>query len=277
MLYNFHTHSKYDDGKEPLEAYVTAAIEKGLAALGFSGHQPIPFDNEWSLPSRALPEYLAEACRLKEQYKNEINIYIGLEMDYIPGYSEDFAALIKDAGLNYCIGSVHLVMKPGSTNPDDIWFIDGPRTGYLKGIQTIFNGNARAAVEAYFQQQRQMVISQKPNIIGHLDKVNMHNKNEVFDEQSAWYHDAVDDLLDAIMAAGTIVEVNTRGVYTGKTHAYFPDNSIIKKCIERNIPMMVNSDAHHPSQLDNHFDQATGLLKEMGFKKMHTPFFEIKL
>lgn len=277
MLYNFHTHSKYDDGKEPLEAYVTAAIEKGLAALGFSGHQPIPFDNEWSLPSRALPEYLAEARRLKEQYKNEINIYIGLEMDYIPGYSEDFAALIKDAGLDYCIGSVHLVMKPGSTNSNDIWFIDGPREGYLRGIQDIFNGDVREAVKAYYEQQRQMVLTQKPDIIGHLDKVNMHNKGELFSPSEKWYMDAVGRLLDAVKTTDTIVEANTRGVYTGKTDDFFPAENILKQCLDRNIRVMINTDAHHPHQLDRQFDEAKSFLKNLGFKKMVTPFFESSL
>ncbi|TVR43427.1 MAG: histidinol-phosphatase HisJ family protein [Bacteroidia bacterium] len=277
MLYNFHTHSHYDDGKEPLEAYVVAAIEKGLSALGFSGHQPLPFDNEWSLHPSALPEYLAEARRLKEQYKNEINIYIGLEMDYIPGHSEDFAALMKDAGLDYCIGSVHLVMKPGSTNRDHIWFIDGPREGYFHGIQEIFNGNVRAAVEAYYEQQRQMVLTQKPHIIGHLDKVNMHNRGELFKTTEAWYQEAINHLLAAIQKTGTIVEANTRGVYTGKTTDVFPAVDILEKCHAHRIKVMVNTDAHHPQQLDQHFEETKTLLKRLGFSKTVTPFFESPL
>ncbi len=277
MKYNFHTHSGYDDGKELLEDYVRTAINKNFVAIGLSGHQPLPFNNEWSLPKGVYPEYLAEARRLREQYRELIDVYIGLEMDYIPGFSDDFSGFREGAGLEYIIGSVHLVMKPGSDSEEDIWFIDGPREGYIEGIQKIFDGDVRAAVEAYYGQQREMILTQKPDIIGHLDKVNMHNRGEIFDTSSDWYQEAVDSLLDAIAKQDTIVELNTRGVYTGKTGEYFPGKEILKKCFEKGIRVMVNTDAHHPSQLDKHFDKACGLLRETGFNRMHTPFFEAAL
>ncbi len=275
IKYNFHTHSKYDDGTEALEEYVKAAIDKGMAAIGFSGHSPLPFDNEWSIASKDYPEYVAEMKRLQEKYKDHLDIYTGLELDYIPGYSDNFRAFIEGAGLDYCIGSVHLVMKPGSNDPGDIWFIDGPREGYLEGIRRIYDGDARRAVEAFYEQQREMVATQRPDIIGHLDKVNMHNNGTLFDTESEWYRSAIDRLLDTIAAHGTIVELNTRGVYTGKTSEYFPGRVMLEKCQEKNIKVMVNADAHHPSQLDQHFEEAVALLKDMGFRKMHTPFFEV--
>jgi len=275
--YNFHTHSHFDDGKEPLEDYVQAAIEAGMQAYGFSGHSPLPFDNHWSLPKDALPEYLAEAKRLREKYKHLIHIYVGLEIDYVPGYSENFRQLMDECGLDYSIGSVHLVMKPGSKDPSDTWFIDGPREGYIQGINTIYGGDAKRAVQAYYAQQAEMVETQRPAIIGHLDKVNMHNKGELFDAASGWYRQSVDHLLDAISGSGTIVELNTRGVYSGKTDDFFPNNEILKKCLDRDIPVMVNTDAHHPTQVDRLFDEGTKLLKDIGFKKIVTPFFELDI
>ena len=277
MKYNFHTHSHHDDGKEPLEFFVKEAIEKGLEAIGFSGHSPLPFYNEWSLPKEVYPDYLAEVRRLKEQYKEQIDIYMGLEIDYVPGYSDNFRNFVDGSGLDYCIGSVHLVMKPGSEDCSDIWFIDGPREGYLKGIERIFNGDARAAADAYFEQSREMVATQRPNIIGHLDKVNMHNKGDLFDTSEEWYQDAVHRLLEAVAAAGTIVELNTRGVYSGKTDSYFPTTPILQKCREFDIPVMVNTDAHHPSQVDKLFAEGVKLLKDIGYEKMTTPFFEVRL
>ncbi len=275
--YNFHTHSHYDDGKEPLEDFVQAAIEAGLKAYGFSGHSPLPFDNHWSLPTHVLPEYLAEAKRLREKYKHLIDIYVGLEIDYVPGYSENFRQLIDGCGLDYSIGSVHLVMKPGSKDASDIWFIDGPREGYIKGIDTIYGGDAKRAVQAYYSQQAEMVETQKPDIIGHLDKVKMHNKGELFDTASDWHRQSVDHLLDAISASGTIVELNTRGVYTGKADDFFPNNEILKKCFDRDIPVMVNTDAHHPTQVAKLFEEGTKVLKDIGFKKIVTPFFELDI
>lgn len=278
MRYNFHTHSHYDDGKLKLEDMVKGALDAGLGAIGFSGHSPLPFENEWSISPALYPEYLAEARRLKQQYGHLIKIYLGLEIDYIPGFSDNFKTFIDGAGLDYCIGSVHLVMKPGSKNPDDIWFIDGPREGYIQGIQKVFGGDVRMAVEAYYNQQSEMVVTQRPNIIGHMDKVNMHNRdNALFDASADWYKDAVIRLLDAIAQTGTIVELNTRGVYTGKTSSYFPHTWILEECFKRHIPVMVNSDAHHPEQLDKHFKEGVDILRQVGYKKMTTPFFEVNI
>lgn len=277
MKYNFHIHSHHDDGQGLLEDFVKEAIKQNLKAIGFTGHSPLPFHNEWSIQKEDYPEYLAEVRRLKEQYKDLIDIYMGLEIDYIPGLSDNFKSFINGAGLDYCIGSVHLVVKPGSDECSDIWFIDGPREGYLKGIDQLFNGDARAAAEAFFEQSREMVATQRPDIIGHLDKVNMHNKGELFDPAEDWYQQAVDRLLAAVAEAGTIVELNTRGMYTGKTDSYFPAIPILHRCLEYDIPVMVNTDAHHPSQLDQHFTQGVELLNYIGYKKMTTPFFEVDI
>lgn len=275
--YNFHTHSHYDDGSQSLEDMVKGAIDAGLSAIGFSGHSPLPFENEWSISKKDYPEYLAEGRRLKEVYKHLIDVYLGLEIDYIPGYSDNFRAFMEDGGLDYCIGSVHLVMKPGSSDAKDLTSIDGPREDFIRGIDTLYEGNARALVEAYYDQQREMVATQRPHVIGHLDKINMQNKGELFNEQARWYKDAVDYLLDTIAAQGTIVELNTRGVYTGKTDVFFPEREVVEKCFERNIPMMVNTDAHHPDQLDELFDEATDLLKDVGYDEVQTPFFRLHL
>lgn len=269
MKYNFHTHSHYDDGSMAMEDFVTAAIEEGFDALGFSGHSPIPIDTEWSIKSHQLPEYAASGKRLKEQYKDQIKLYLGLEIDFIPGLSDDFDAFRKGIPLDYCIGSVHLVRHSGNGK---IWFIDGPKEQFFSGLDTIFDGDIRQAITAYYEQSMMMVDTQHFEIIGHLDKVKMHALGTLFNGDEAWYIDLTDRLLKSIKQRKIIVEVNTRGVYTGKTNAYFPATDVLEKCLHLGIPVMVNSDAHHPGQLSNHVTEAMQLLKDIGFKEVHTPF-----
>jgi histidinol-phosphatase (PHP family) len=268
--YNFHTHSHFDDGREPLEAYVLSAIDKDLEALGFSAHAPLPLETVWALPAKDFPDYVAETRKLKVQYKDQIRLYLGLEIDYIPGISEDFQGWIKNTPLDYCIGSVHLV-KPGPG--DAIWFIDGPAEGYFKGVETVFGGDARKAVTAFYEQSIQMVMTQPLNIIGHLDKVKMHNQEKLFSTSEPWYQALVDKLLKAIKEKGVIVELNTRGIYSGKSKEYFPSPVILEKCLRLDIPVMVNTDAHHPGQILSHFEEGVKHLKDIGFQKMKTPFF----
>lgn len=269
MKYNFHTHSHYDDGRMALEDFVIEAIDQGFEALGFSGHSPLPGDNEYSIKTAALPEYVAIGKRLKQQYKDQIRLYLGLEIEYIPGVSEDFNEFIKGIPLDYSIGSVHLVSHP---TKKEIWFIDGPEQNYVTGLKEIFDGDARKAVTAYYEQSIRMVETQPMDIIGHLDKVKMYNRGRYFDTDEGWYQLLVERLLDAIKEHDVIVEVNTRGVYTGKSDEYFPCGSILEKCLQRRIPVMVNSDAHQPDQLSNHVAQAEALLRDIGYREVRTPF-----
>ncbi|MFW5707505.1 MAG: histidinol-phosphatase [Bacteroidota bacterium] len=273
-LYNFHSHSQHCDGKEQMEDYVKAAIKKNFKALGFSAHSPLPFPNEWSLTPESFRQYVKDAQYLIKKYSNEIDLYLGLEIDYIPGHSEDFKGFMEKTPLDYNIGSVHLVRNEGDGK---IWFIDGPMEGYINGVNEIFNGDYRAAVTAFYRQTIRMIETQQPQIIGHIDKVKMHNKQRWFSTSEKWYTDLVDETLDAAKKHGCIIEVNTRGIYTGKTDEYFPSVEIIKKCHDLDIPMMVNSDAHHPDQLDNLFVEAHDMLRKIGFKRLKTPFFEYEI
>jgi histidinol-phosphatase (PHP family) len=273
-LYNFHSHSQHCDGKEQMEDYVIAAIEKKFKALGFSAHSPLPFPNEWSLTPESFKQYVKDARYLIEKYRNEIDLYLGLELDYIPGHSEDFEGFMKNTPLDYNIGSIHLVRHEEN---DKIWFIDGPLEGFTNGVNEIFAGDYRDAVTAFYKQSILMIQTQKPDIIGHIDKVKMHNKQRWFSTSEKWYVDLVEETLEAAAKQNCIIEVNTRGLYTGKTDEYFPSTEIIQKCYDRGISMMVNSDAHHPNQLDKHFLEAHDLLRKIGFKSLRTPFFEYEI
>ncbi len=273
-LYNFHSHSHHCDGKEKMEDYVKAAIEKKFKAFGFSAHSPLPFPNEWSLTSENFNQYILEAKALIEKYKGQIDLYLGLEIDYIPGHSDDFSAFVDEVPLDYNIGSVHLVRNKENGK---IWFIDGPIEGYISGVDEVFQGNYQEAVTAFYKQTMEMIRTQKPDIIGHIDKVKMHNKQRWFSTAEKWYTDLADETLEVAAQHNCIVELNTRGVYTGKTDEYFPSRDFLHKCLELKIDMMVNTDAHHPSQLDSHFAEGHQLLKQIGFKSIRTPFFEFEL
>lgn len=268
--YNFHTHCHLDDGKMPLEDYVIEAIGQNFAALGFSCHAPVPFENEWSLTEEKYLLYLEEARKVKEKFKNQIPVYISLEMDYIPGYTKDFSHWVETGKLDYTLGSIHLVKNPDG---EGFWFIDGPEPGYLEGAKTIFNMDFQKAVTAFYHQSIDMIRTQKPQIIGHMDKVKMYNREKWFSENDKWYRMLVMELLEEIKAAGTIVEVNTRGKYSGKTDAFFPSPWIIEACYDMDIPVMLSADAHHPSQISMLFFETLDMLRNIGFTKTNTPFF----
>ena len=79
MLSNFHTHTSFCDGENTPEEVVLSAIEKGFSSIGFSSHGYTEFDLRYCL--KDTKGYITEINRLKEKYRNKIEIYLGVEED----------------------------------------------------------------------------------------------------------------------------------------------------------------------------------------------------
>jgi histidinol-phosphatase (PHP family) len=265
MLFNYHTHTRFSDGKGEPEIFVQQALDLGFEALGFSEHSPLPFENTFALSEAQLGEYASTIRGLGEQYAEKIKIWLGMELDFIPGHSEKFSLVSAAAGLDYTIGSVHLV----ASQSGELWFIDGPVPEiYDDGLAYLFGGDIREAVTAYYRQINWMIESQKPDIIGHLDKIKMHNRDRYFREDELWYKALVNETLALIAEAGTIVEVNTRGIYKKRSATTYPGPEILKQLKKSGVRVTISSDAHKAQELNGAFDIARQLLEEAGIKEV---------
>ena len=269
------THTCFSDGSDLPENYCEEAIRQGFDILGFTDHAPVPFENTFAIKNGKLEEYINSVLQLKEKYsspvineKPQLRVLLGIELDYIPGISESFDVFRNNYPLDYLIGSVHLVKNEDSGK---LWFIDGPDVSiYDKGLTEVFNGDIRQAVTVYFRQIQSMILDQKPDIIGHLDKIKMYNKGRYFSENDPWYIKLVDETLDIIRKTSCVVELNTRGLYKKRAETFFPGPEILKKLKTLNIPVTLVSDAHKPYELSLGFDDAIKTLKILGFEKIVT-------
>jgi histidinol-phosphatase (PHP family) len=266
-LFNLHTHSYFCDGREAPEEYVKQAVELGFHTLGFSSHAPVPFENTFSLKEEKVQDYISTIKDLGTKYKHKINILLSMEIDFIPGITRNFAEFKSAGKLDYTIGGVHLVKN---REEKDLWFIDGARQEtYVDGLNKIFAGNPRKGVEAYYHQIIEMVVTQKPDIIAHLDKIKMHNKNRFFLENEKWYQDLVWKTLKIIASdSDCIIEVNTRGLYKKRVDTFFPGSYILGQIHHLKIPITLSSDAHQPQELNGYFVEALQTLREIGFKEL---------
>lgn len=82
-LTNYHSHSLYCDGRAGMEDFVRFALSEGFTSYGFSSHAPLPFSTAWTMEWDIMDDYLSEFHRLKEKYAGRIELYIGLEIDYL--------------------------------------------------------------------------------------------------------------------------------------------------------------------------------------------------
>ncbi len=114
MKANFHTHTyrcKHAIGTE--REYVEKAIANGLSVMGFSDHSPYPFPNDYCSAHRMrtdeVQEHIQTVLALKEEYKNDIQIYLGFEAEYYPLYWDALLKLIEPYPYDYLILGQHFV------------------------------------------------------------------------------------------------------------------------------------------------------------------------
>ena len=260
MWSNFHTHSHYCDGKGELSDYLATAAKSGVNLIGFSSHAPLPFPCKWCMKTDDLPRYLQEIDSAKQSFP-QLQIYSGLEIDYIPHI---ISPLTFANRLDYTIGSIHFVESFNGKG----WEIDNTLEVFKEGLQNIFDNNVRAAVMRYLELTREMLSFAKPDILGHMDKIKVNAANLFFDEAEPWYREQIERTIDTIAETNTIVEVNTRGLYKKKSTTPYPSPWILEQLCGRNIRITMSSDAHHPEDLTREFESTRRLLANVGFKEV---------
>ncbi|MEI7896146.1 MAG: histidinol-phosphatase [bacterium] len=274
MFQNLHTHTRFSDGSDEPEKYIDAALEQGLSSIGFSDHSPLPFENTFALKEEETESYCKKITELRQKYNpspiphpvSNLPVFLGMEADYIPGMGRSFTFFRDNYPLDYLIGSVHLVRNGTS---GELWFIDGPDpVTYDDGLNALFGGDIRKGVTAYYRQIGEMVASGKPDIIGHFDKIKMHNRGRLFSETESWYISLVDETLALVKQTGAIVEVNTRGIYKKRSDSHFPGPDVLKKILELKIPVVISSDAHKPHEVAMLFQETADLLHGIGFREL---------
>jgi len=66
------------------------------------------------------------------------------------------------------------------------------------------------------------------------------------------------------------VEVNTRGIYKKRCDSLFPGLEILREIREMNIPIVISSDAHKPSEISMLFVETSQMLFNVGFREIMT-------
>lgn len=261
---NYHGHCHYCDGKEAPEEYIRSAMDKGMHAIGFSCHAPVPFQTTWNMPASKLPVYLEEIDRLKQNNGDELIVLKSLEVDFIPDVIGPRNQLILDSELDYMVGSVHFV---DAFDDGTRWSIDNNNSEFVKGVNEIFDGDVQAAITRYFYLQNEMLTTQPPEILGHMDKIRMHNVvSPHFDENAKWYRNLVYETLKLAAQNEVVVEINTK--YFSKTEMTFPSMAHFKWMLNNNVRVTINSDAHHPDALTSGFSEVAGMLLNAGYRHL---------
>lgn len=263
-MYNFHTHTKYCDGSSDPEKYVQEAVKQNFTTLGFSGHAPLPFQNNFSLTQENIEDYCHTIRQLQKNYVNQLSVFLAVEADFIPAISSNFDTFRYNHHLDYVIGAVHMVQRKGF---DHLWFIDGSKQEtFDEGLKILFDFNIQQAVRRYFEQINEMIETEHFEIIAHFDKIVMHNQNRYFKTDEKWYQKLLLETLDLIKEKHLILEINTRGLYKKRYWDFYPEQQWFSIIKEMNIPIIISTDAHDPSELQLFVPEAKKNLLKAGIK-----------
>jgi len=209
----------------------SAACAQGLTTLGFTGHSYTQRDREYCMSPSRTAQYKATIAKLKAEYKGKVDILCGIEWDLL---SED-----KYEAYDYWIGSAHHLYgkKTGKYyeidfRPKDLWDC----------INDDFDGDALAAVEAYFAEVEK-VAALKPDILAHIDLIKKLNaEGEFFDEESPRYKAAALKALQAAKENDCLLEANSGGVYRGDFKNLGSDGDP--------SPLTLTYDAHYEKMIE---------------------------
>ena len=114
MVANYHTHTWRCNHAYGVEKqYIENAIEAGLRILGFSDHTPYCFPNGYVGPDKMLPsqleDYVDTVLRLRDEYRDDIEIRLGLEAEYYPEIWEGLLELIEPYPIEYLLLGQHYI------------------------------------------------------------------------------------------------------------------------------------------------------------------------
>jgi len=151
-LHNHTTRCNHAEGS--VDEYVEKAIEENIDIFGFSDHAPMNFDTRYRMSFDEMDAYESDIKNAKEKYGDKIEILLGYEVDYLPGYIDD---RVLNANVDYLIGSVHFIDKWGFDNPEFIGKYEGA------DIDTIW--------QEYFDLVESMAKTGLFDIVGHLDLI----------------------------------------------------------------------------------------------------------
>jgi histidinol-phosphatase (PHP family) len=141
------------------------------------------------------------------------------------------------------------------------------------GIKDGFGGDPAGMLESYLDSEEAMIRAGGFDVLGHPDLVKMHNRgNKFFNPQSDFYLKKIAGLAALLAKSGVPSEINTGGMNRGKISECYPSQDFLKYLREKNVPVVINADAHRASDLDGHYEEARKTMLETGYTE--TALFE---
>lgn len=238
MIANYHTHTfrcGHATGED--REYVEKAIELGFSELGITEHAPMPFPDD--LPKANLDRLLAMRMKmhetdgyfesflsLREEYKNDIKLHIGFEVEYFECCFDSFIDYIKNYPVDYIILGQHF----GDPYSDSMEYF---------GAQT----HSNEVLKNYVDLAIKGIETGKITYIAHPDLIFYRRSLEVYEREMT-------RLIKCANDHKVPLEINFYGLQEVRNYPTLPFWQLAN---EIGCDVVFGSDAHKPENLLNPF------------------------
>ena len=264
---NNHIHTNFSkDGKSPMQEVIAAARKAGLKIITITDHFPLPEGFTYQagdsyMAREQLNDYIKLVLTEKKRNK-DIDIRLGAEIDFRPGFEKLIPAQIKGIDFDYVLGGVHTL---AGWNTRSGWDFDYSKDIWEKGL---VKKDIKKVYKEYFDLVRQLISSRLFDAVAHLDIIKKFNENsKYFDENEDEYKEEVIKCLDLIEENNIVLEINTSGLFR-PCNALFPGEWVLKEAFNRKIEITIGSDCHKAEDITRGFDYAEKVLKKIGYKRL---------
>lgn len=226
MKVNLHTHTwrcNHASGNE--RQYVENALKVGLEVLGFADHTPYLFPDGYYSNFRMKPEQLTDyvdtVLKLRERYRNRIEIPLGLETEYYPRHFRQLVELLREYPMDYLILGQHFVGNE----------YDAPYNGVASEDEDL--------LRRYVHQSCDAMNTGLFTYFAHPDLIHFRGSTRLFRQHMR-------NICLEAKSCGVPLEFNLLGLAGGR---HYPTRAFWELAAEEGCDVILGRDAHSPEAL----------------------------
>ncbi|MGL4521957.1 MAG: histidinol-phosphatase HisJ [Bacilli bacterium] len=269
MNWDGHVHTPYcpHGSEDAIEAYIEKAIQSGIKTLSFTEHAPLPErfidpspQSDSAMAFTDLEDYLLSMRHFKYHYQDQIDIRIGLEVDYIEGFEMEIETFLEEYGpeLDDSILSVHFLK-----HKDTYHCLDYSSSMFRMIVEEY--GSLPAVYADYWRTLEKSIEANlgfyKPTRIGHPTLVTKFQKKFPIDFSIA---PAVERICERMQQHNLAFDLNTSGLRKKHCGIMYPDEQLLPIFAKYEIPFVAGSDAHIADDIAYEFNTVKKLEKKYG-------------
>jgi histidinol-phosphatase (PHP family) len=242
VLVDYHVHALGHAAREHtlenLREFIEFALARNIKEIGFADHD------------RYLNDLNLDLYQELQKLYPQINIRVGLEIDYFPEKMDEIKKIRSSYPFDYCIGSVHYIGE---------WMFDADK----------FKERFKEwDIDELYEKYLSLVLGSAQTglfpLIGHTDLLKIFGNRPTKSLEATF-----GSFLKELAKTGVVIELNTNGWYKPVNELY-PAPQLIELSFQSNLPITLSSDAHQADQVGRDVDKALEIAKKAGYRKIAT-------